>query len=158
MDLPRITTPEAVGQETAIVPGKIGDLGSSKTVSPYGVVYYRPGVTVREFNHADLRLPQKREFLGPEFFNGGCATLYANGRLASGPSSATTDTAATSSMLDRMFASQPYFEGNQASCYNAGVKGNSPNSALGWMMDKDRNLLWEAKSPDAVRLVCQGQV
>jgi hypothetical protein len=148
VDLPRISTYDSKGQECAIVPGKIGDLGSKIYTTPYNVVYYRPGVTVREFNHAGLRLPQKREFLGPEFFNTGCATLFGNNRFNVGPNSADTDSIGTQAMYDYNFAPQPYFQGNDFDCYNAGVKCVSPNSALGWMLTKDDKLLWKSKNQE----------
>lgn len=157
VDAPRISTLESRGGECATDQGVIGDLGSSKTVTSYGVTYYHPGVVVREFNHPPLRLPQKREFLGPEFFNSGCATLYGNTRFDSGPNSALTDAAATRAMFDYNFASRPYFEGNNASCYNAGVKCTSPNSALGWMMDPSGKLLWQSTNAAELNAVCAKQ-
>jgi hypothetical protein len=144
VDMGRIGMMGFNGAECAIDPGKIGDLGSSKIITPYGVTYYRPGISIREFNHGDLRLPQKREFLGPEFFNSGCATLYGNSRFNQGPNSATTDSKSTTAMYDFVFSSSPYFEGNHASCYDAGVKCAGPNSALGWMMDPAGTLLWQS--------------
>lgn len=152
VDMGRIGTMGSKGNECALDAGKIGDLGSSKTITPYGVTYYRPGVVVREFNHNDLRLPQKREFLGPEFYNSGCGTLYGNSRFNQGPNSATTETSATMSMYNYMFGSEPYFQGNSANCYDAGVKCSGPNSALGWMTDKTGKLLWQ--TPDAENKCC----
>ena len=157
VDLKRISTLDTPGGECAVVPGKIGDLGSSKIVTPYGVTYYRPGVTVREFNHAELRLPQKRAFLGPEFFNSGCATLYGNSRFQQGPNSAVTDSLATQAMFDYNFGSQPFSQGNAVACYNAGMKGPSPNSALGWMTDQSGNLLWQSTDKDALAAACQAR-
>lgn len=157
VNLPRISTLDTPGGECAVVPGKIGDLGSSKIVTPYGVTYYRPGVTVREFNHPSLRLPQKREFLGPEFYNSGCATLYGNSRFQQGPNSALSDADATQAMFNYNFRAQPFFQGNTASCYNAGAKGPSPNSALGWMTDRNGALLWQANNNEALVAACQAQ-
>lgn len=154
VDLPRISTMDTKGGECAIVPGKIGDLGSSKIVTPYGVTYYRPGVTTREFNGPDLRLPQKRDFLGPEFYNSGCATLYGNTRFTQGPNSAVTDSAATMAMFDYTFAPRPYFEGNAASCYNAGAKCMGPNSALGWMTDKSGTPMWQVLDASVLNATC----
>ena len=154
VDLGRIGMMGSSGAECAIDAGKIGDLGSSKTITPYGVTYYRPGVTIREFNHGELRLPQKREFLGPEFYNSGCATLYGNSRFNKGPNSANTDSNATMAMYDYVFSSSPYFEGNSASCYDAGVKCTGPNSALGWMMDPAGNLLWKSTNENVMNATC----
>ena len=147
VDLPRISTYDSKGQECSIDPGKIGDLGSKIFVTPSNVTYYRPGVTIREFNHPALRLPQKREFLGPEFYNSGCATLYGNSRFNVGPNSAslTAEKIATEAMYDYNFETQPYYQGNDFDCYNAGVKCTGPNSALGWMLTKDGGLLWNSK-------------
>ena len=158
VDLPRISTYGSKGQECSIVPGKIGDLGSKMYTTPYNVVYYRPGVTVREFNHAGLRLPQKREFLGPEFFNSGCATLYGNNRFNQGPNTATSDSMGTQAMFDYNFATQPYYQGNNFDCYNAGAKCVSPNSALGWMLGKDNQLLWKSQNQSGeAQKICGSQ-
>jgi len=154
VDLPRISTLDTKGGECALDPGKIGDLGSSKIVTPYGVTYYRPGVTVREFNGPELRLPQKREFLGPEFFNAGCATLYGNNRFNAGPNSALADSAASLAMYNYVFAPRPYYEGNAASCYNAGVKCAGPNSALGWMQNASGTPLWQVMDAAALNATC----
>jgi hypothetical protein len=142
VDLPRISTMSTPGGECVIERGKIGDLGSKVYVTPDDVTYYRPGVTIREFNHAGLRLPQKRTFLGPEFFDSGCATLYGSNRFNNGPSS-TNESLATESMFNYSFAPRPYYEGNDFSCVSAGSKCASVNSALGWMLNSDGQVLWK---------------
>lgn len=157
VDLPRISTLDSRGDECATVPGKIGDLGSKVFVTPYNVTYYRPGVTVREFNGPDLRLPQKRTFLGPEFYNSGCATLYGNSRFNIGPNTADTEAAGSRAMFEYSFAPQPYFQGNRVDCTNAGAKCASPNSALGWMLLPDGNLMWQQQSQNAVTGFCGAQ-
>jgi hypothetical protein len=149
VDLPRIG-----GGECAIDPGKIGDLGSKVYINQNNVIYQRRGVVVREFNHEGLRLPQKREFLGPEFFNSGCATLYGNSRFTQGPNSATTDPAYTLAMFNHNFAPRPYYEGNDVNCVNAGAKCISPNSALGWMLDQHETPLWMSQIQKDSTLTC----
>jgi len=159
VDLPRISTMNSKGDECAIVPGKVGDLGSKVFTTPYNVVYQRPGVTIREFNHEGLRLPQKRSFLGPEFFNSGCATLYGNSRFNQGPNSANESTD-TSAMFDYAFATRPYFEssaGGAGPCYCAGAKCSDPvNSFIGWNLDKDGQLGWKSKNQNAMMQQCGG--
>lgn len=155
VDMPRISTMSSKGGECVIDPGKIGDLGSQSFVTPDNVVYYRPGVTVREFNHADLRLPQKRTFLGPEFFNAGCATLYGSTRFNNGQPSANADNAATDAMFNYNFAPRPYYEGNNVDCVTAGVKCISPNSALGWMMNKNGEVLWKVNIEQELHTKCK---
>ena len=148
VDLPRISTMSSPGGECVIERGKIGDLGSKVFVTPEGVTYYRPGVTIREFNHAGLRLPQKRTFLGPEFFDSGCATLYGSNRFNDGPSSANSDSAATEAMFNYTFAPRPYYEGNSFNCVQAGAKCDSPNSALGWMLTPSGEVMWRVNIQD----------
>ena len=151
---PRISTMDSQGGECIVEQGRIGDLGSKTFTTPYNVVYQRPGVTVREFNHAGLRLPQKREFLGPEFFNSGCATLYGNSRFGGGPSSA-TESSQTEAMFDYNFAPHSYFEGNDADCSCTLAKCNSlPNTAQGWMLNKNGDLLWQAAERNAAQPRC----
>jgi hypothetical protein len=157
VDLPRISTLDTKGGECAIEPGKIGDLGSKKFVTPYNVTYYQPGVTIREFNHEGLRLPQKREFLGPEFFNSGCTTLYGNNRFTTGPNTADTDSKDTMAMFDYTFATRPYFEGNNVTCSTVGAKCAGPNSPLGWMMDPQKQLFYKLNNPAVVNAFCNAQ-
>lgn len=77
VDIGHVSTPGFPnGSEHVLVPGKIGDFGSQTYIADNNVVYRRNGVTIREFNHKDLRLPQKRTFLGPEIYNQGCMGLY----------------------------------------------------------------------------------
>jgi hypothetical protein len=162
VDLPRISTMDTKGGECSIDGSVIGDLGSKTYVSPYNVVYQRPGVTIREFNHAGLRLPQKRTFLGPEFFNSGCATLYGNSRFNGGPSSAMTDNSSVQAMFDFNFAPRPYFDGdgNNYPCFCAGSKGcgNLSSSFLGWEMDSTGTPIWKSKQQNAAQIKCGSQV
>lgn len=157
VDLPRISTMGTQGGECAIVPGKVGDLGSKVFVTPYNVIYQRPGVTVREFNHEGLRLPQKREFLGPEFFNSGCATLYGNSRFNQGPNSA-QESQETENMFNYAFATQPYFQGNDfdCACVLGKCAGDLSNSAMGYMLDDNSQLLWKSKAAGALNQQCGG--
>jgi hypothetical protein len=42
-----------------------------------GLIYQQNGTTNVNFN-GGLKLPQKRPFLGPFMFNGGCSQMYCN--------------------------------------------------------------------------------
>ena len=159
VNLPRINTMHTKGGECSIDTDVIGDIGSKTYVTPYNVVYQRPGVTIREFNPQSLRLPQKRTFLGPDFFNSGCVGLYGNSRWESGPSSAEEDAAnsATRMMYDYSFQTRPYFEGNNVDCATAGAKCAGPNSALGWMLNPAGMPFWMEQNKANVTAVCQAQ-
>jgi len=144
VDLPRISTPGHPGGECALVPGKIGDIGSKKYVTPYNVIYHEPGTIIRNWNHRGLRLPQKQAYLAPEFYNSGCSTLYGSSKFDNGPNSATSNSASTNAMYDTMFSSMPYNEGNNVSCA-CGSCGTCKgyNSSAGWMVEKNGKLAWE---------------
>ena len=154
VNLPRISTMDTPGGECIIERGKLGDLGSKKFVTPENVTYYQPGVTIQEFNHQELRLPQKRSFLGPEFFNSGCATLYGDSRFDNGPNSALSDNQSTTAMFDYNFAPQAYYDTNNINCSTAGVKCAGPNSALGWTLDANGTPYWMSKANSAGSSVC----
>ncbi len=138
--MPKISTWDNPGNECVIVPGKIGDLGTKRFITPDNVEFVQNGVTVREFNHRALRLPQKRPFLGPEFFNSGCATLY--GTVGYDTNMADVNPAVTANMFNNVFASQGFFEGNNPAPCCTGVKAASSNSALGYARDDKGQLLW----------------
>lgn len=156
VDLPRISTPGHPGGECALVPGKIGDLQSKKYVTPYNVVYHRPGTTVRNWNHRGLKLPQKQDYLAPIFYDSGCSTFYGNSKLTQGPNSATSVSPGSQAMYDAMFqpmgdAHGPYFQGNHPYCNCGGCGGQclSPNTSLGWAINKDGKLNWVAQAEKA---------
>jgi hypothetical protein len=141
VNLPRL------GQECVNVPGRIGTLQGHTYVTPNNVIYNEPGTTIREFNPRDLRLPQKRAFLGPEVFNGGCATLYSNSNFnPEDPNSATSLSGPSNHMFNSMWTPMPYGQGNHAPCQCACTKCDGPNSAVGWMKTKNGKLKWEERA------------
>lgn len=152
--LPTLNDTKVKGELCTSSPG-IGDLGSKTLVGTNNVVYQRPGLTVRDFNGSNLRLPQKREFLGPEVFNQGCVGLYGSSQFnTNDPATSVLDDKNEAHMFDYYFQSQPYFEGNHFSCSNAGVKEAGTNSALGYMKDKNGNLLWQSQNEKAIMEYC----
>ena len=152
VDMPRISTMDEIGGECVDLPGRIGSLNSRTFVTPYNVTYYEPGVIVREFNHRALRLPQMREFLGPEFFNPGCATLYGNAKFDPNlPNSATNLAPETQQMYESLWAPQLYFEGNKPPCDCNGIKCDSPNGPNGWRFTSSGDVAWQTKQGNQVR-------
>jgi hypothetical protein len=124
-----ISTPENPhGGECVIDANKIGDLGSTKQVTSRGVIYYNPGVTVREFNHQELRLPQKRTFLGPEFYHSGCTTRYGSTRVDNFPNSAENISENTLKMFDQAFESHDHAITQDFCTSCAGPKYGTPNA------------------------------
>lgn len=144
VDMPRISTWSEKGGECADIPGKRGSLNQKTYVTPYGVTYYEPGVTVSEFNHRALRLPQKRDFLGAEFYNAGCATLYGRSNFdPSLPNSARNLNTESEEMYQSLWMPQPYFTTNNPPCECNGIKCDSYNGPKGWVMDKNGVLAWQ---------------
>jgi hypothetical protein len=56
----------------------------------------------------------------------------------------------TQMMYDAMFSSQPYFQGNHAycNCSSCGGRCDGPNSAMGWMTDKNGELMWVKRAKE----------
>lgn len=91
-----------------------------------GMIIYKPD--------AGLRLPQKRPFLTPEYFDGGCLDWYCprkslcpEGKLA-GP------TPQENRLFDHMFASNDFAQSNNNPLQCAGIKNGDANSYLGWQI------------------------
>lgn len=142
VDLPRISTSDQPGGECAIVPGKIGDMNTKIFTTPHNVIYTRPGVVIRNWNHRGLRLAQKQDYLTPEFFNSGCSTFYGNCHLNEGPNSSQNLSPMTQSMYDSMFSSYDQSQGNNASSNCGGCCGRSQsyNDQNGWMVNNHGKL------------------
>lgn len=146
VDLPRVSTFSDRGGECVDLPGKVGSLQRHTYVTPENVIYYSPGTTLREFNGPSLRLPQKQDFLFPYVFNGGCSTLTTKQPFAPGaPNSATNLSSSSQNFYASQWAPMRLFEGNAASCNCSGIKCDSPNGTVGWMLDKNGNPLWTTR-------------
>jgi hypothetical protein len=104
-----------------------------------GMYIYRP--------EDGLRVPQRRPFLTPEYYDGGCYQWYCprkelcpRGKLA-GPSAQEED------MFNYMFASTDPFENNNCLANCAGVKGMSENSTCGWIVPEGSNqFYWQIEA------------
>lgn len=123
--------------------------GGDSWVSPGGVAYSMSGMTVRDFNRG-LRLPQKRDFLGPEIYNGGCAPLMCKDTTNCPNSVRTTTSPQVSAMFDQAFSSMSDFTGNDAptSCFVGDCA--SYNSVTGWQYTSEGALLWQAANPTSM--------
>jgi len=105
--------------------------GNQSYTTPGGVTFRTNGMTVTDFNQG-LRLPQMRTFLGPEYWNAGCTSLYCkDSTMCPGGTNATT-CAPTGDMFNYLFESHSDFTGNDAppACFGGLCSGYS--SVLGW--------------------------
>lgn len=121
------------GNECVIETDRVGDVGSRRQETSAGVIYYRPGMVIREFNHRNLRVPQMRDWLGPQYFYSGCVTRYGNSSVQKGcgqPSEAITEE--TQNMYDHLFTSQDYGIATKSCTECAGVKNGTLNSYTGY--------------------------
>ena len=114
-------------------PGRI-HRGFSSFTTPEGVQYHTPGMTVSNFN-GSLRLPQKRTFLGPEYYNGGCYQMFCKDAAACTGQSARLSQAspAENALFEAAFESphEP-FTGNDAPPQCSTAKCGSYSSVTGW--------------------------
>lgn len=117
--------------------------GFETHVTPYGVVYQQNGMTVSDFNR-NLRLPQKRTFLGPEYFNGGCFSLYCKDSAQCPNSRLATPSPQTEALFQAAFDT-PFdpATGNNAPPPCFGGNCNSYNSVTGWEITSSGKLRWQ---------------
>lgn len=120
-------------------------LGEQTYVTPSGVRYMRPGMTVSDFNQR-LRLPQRRTFLGPEYFNGGCVTPYCKDSTQCPESTQATVSPRTNSLFAAAFDTPFDFTGNDAppQCFQGVCSGY--NSVVGWETAPTGELRWQSKT------------
>lgn len=108
-----------------------------------GVQYHYPGMTSVNFN-SELRLPQRRPFLGPEYYNGGCFQLYSNDASQCPSASRLAQTSPrTNAMFEAAFQ-RPFepFTGNDAPPSCQGPKYGTYNSVSGWQTNGS-SLQWQ---------------
>lgn len=118
--------------------------GSQRYTTPTGVTFRNNGMTVQDFN-AGLRLPQMRTFLGPEYFNSGCTSLYCKDDTMCRGSKTARECQPTSDMMAYNFEAQCDSTGNSSPPWLAVGKGVTYNSTLGWeLSDTSPGLLkWQ---------------
>lgn len=106
-----------------------------------GAVYTQHGMLTETNPHGPLRVPQRRTFLMPEYFNSGCSTeycagdekIYPTGRPAcSGPQTSSWN----NRELDPYFASTDPYYGNSVPVSMVCYKGITGNSTAGWLNAK----------------------
>lgn len=118
--------------------------GGCDRVNPFGVRYQSCGTISVDFN-AGLRVPQKRPFLGPAYFNGGCLTTWGKDSTQFPHSVPAVPSERTNRMLTELYDT-PFaaHTGNDAPPACAIAKGNTYNSVLGWQTNKN-TLRWESQ-------------
>jgi hypothetical protein len=95
--------------------------GFSTTKTNFGVIYQHNGRTNVDFN-GSLRLPQKRTFLGPSEFNGGCTSIYCDGQTRCANSYKSMEAPDTKEMFDNVFSNPNYFLVDELPNNCAGIK------------------------------------
>ncbi len=125
---------------------------------PNGIKYYQNGLQIYRPEDG-LTVYQRREFLTPEFFDGGCFEPYCgqkrlcpNGKLAG-------ETPQEKDMFGYFFQSTDPFIGNSGPINCAGIKGYTANSFLGWDTSPGSNKpIWMVNSErDGNVGTCPGQ-
>lgn len=130
--------------------------GGGKFTTAQDVTYRVNGMTISDYN-AGLRQPQMRTFLGPEYFNSGCSSLYCRDKEACGGNmKLAKGCGQTGDMMSFLFESQADFIGNDAPppCFG-GSKCGGYGSVLGWETNpKGPGLKWQA---EGMQLACGQQ-
>jgi len=129
--------------------------GSQNYTNPGGVTFHTYGMTVQDYN-AGLRQPQMRTFLGPEYFNSGCSSLYCKDSALCQQSKMAQGCQRSDDMFTYLFAHQSDFTGNNAPQSVAiGSKCSGYNSVKGWELSSTNptQLKWQA-APDAFAAGC----
>jgi hypothetical protein len=92
----------------------------------------------------NLRPPQRREFLFPAIYNGGCEQRFCNNSKQCPGTSLARPSEQTLEMFNTVFGSyDPYGQVTSVSPACSGVKCTGPNSAAGWQILKDGQPLWK---------------
>lgn len=128
---PRASTMSEAGHECVYLPNRQGEVGARSILMANNTVQRMSGAIVQNFNHSELRVPQRREFLGPEVFNSGCAALFDYDGRADVGAGESRDMSRQA--LDMAFASMDQHVGNSFPHQYAGLKCKTVNSASGWM-------------------------
>jgi hypothetical protein len=119
--------------------------GNQVYTNPQDVTFREYGMTVQNYN-SGLQMPQMRTFLGPEYFNGGCTSLYCKDSTMCPTGSTARSCQPSSDMFDYLFTSQSDFTGNSAPPQIAGGKCVSYDSVLGWELGANGEPKWKAQS------------
>ena len=122
--------------------------GSQTYTTPTGVVYRNFGMTVQDYNRG-LRLPQQRTFVGPEYFNSGCTSLYCKDAQMCPSSVEAQSCERTTDMLDYLFERQSDFTGNNAPPPCFGGKCVDYGSTLGWQLSSSTDPASQQQLPVA---------
>ncbi len=126
-------------------PGR-ASMGAGEYITPPGVRYQTGGMSITNFN-VGLRLPQRRTFLGPEYFNGGCVPENCKDAKQCPAGRRSTSTKATNQMFEAAFGSPMEFTGNDAPPQCFGGVCSSYNSTLGWEATPTGQLAWQTNQP-----------
>lgn len=89
------------------------------------------GMTIYKPDHG-LTIYQRRPFLEPEYYNGGCHGLYSTSNKARGP----LVSQETKELFDAVLKEKDPFCVNDIPSTCMGIKGQSANSAYGWTPGK----------------------
>jgi hypothetical protein len=119
--------------------------GGGKFTTPQGITYRMNGMTVSDYNRG-LCQPQMRTFLGPEYFNSGCSSLYCRDKQTCPNSKMASGCNQTGDMMSYLFESQADFIGNDAPppCFG-GSKCGGYGSVVGWETNPNGpGLKWQA--------------
>lgn len=107
--------------------------GSQNYTTTGGIALHQYGMTVQNYNEG-LRQPQMRTFLGPEYFNAGCTSLYCKDSNMCPSSVPARGCARSSDMFNYLFDHQSDFTGNDAPPACFGGKCSGYDSTIGWQL------------------------
>src|SRR5579872_1435104 len=118
-------------------------VGNQTFTNDNGVTFRQYGMTRQNYN-VGLRMPQMRTFLGPDYFNSGCTSLYCKDGAMCPQSVVAKECQLSSDMFDYLFTHQGHHTGNGAPPPCFGGKCSGYDSTLGWQTDTNAAVLnWQ---------------
>lgn len=119
--------------------------GSQTYTDPYNVTSHVYGMTVQNYNEG-LRQPQMRTFLGPEYFNAGCTSLYCKDSQMCPSSVPAQSCERSNDMFAYLFEQQSNFTGSNPPPACFGGKCSGYDSTVGWSVSKQNptKLQWQS--------------
>ena len=114
------------------------DKGGSQSTKYKDIRFYNHGMQIYRPEDG-LRVPQRRSFLSPEYFDSGCLRPYCQQKANCPAGTFSGPTQREEKMFDYYFESRDPYEGNNGPMNCVGIKGDSINSFAGWAVPPGEN-------------------
>jgi hypothetical protein len=118
----------------------------STTDKYYDITGYNNGMYIYRPEDG-LRVPQRRSFLTPEYYDSGCYNWYCNRKEECPQGTLSGPTEQENQMFDYMFSSTDMFDSNSCLSQCAGIKGTGASSTCGYLVPEGSDqFLWQIEA------------